>query len=200
MDGLEHGADRLGLALGPEDLALALPLGPQDAALLLALGGEDLRRPDTFGGEHAGALLPLGPHLLLHRVDDALGRVDGLDLHPGDPQPPLARRVVEHTAQPRVDLVPGGERLLQVHVPDHAAQHGRGDLLDGLDVVDDLEVGRPRVGDLEEQHRVDADHQVVLGDHRLPLERHDCSRRSMRGLTRSTNGRMKFIPGSSVLR
>jgi glycogen operon protein len=84
----------------------------------------------------------------------------------------VTRRVVEHTAQHRVDLVAGGQGLLQVHVPDHTAQHGRGDLLDRLDVVDDLVVGRSRVGDLEEQHGVDTHDQVVLGDHRLPLEGH----------------------------
>src|ERR1022692_3563657 len=33
-----------------------------------------------------------------------------------------------------------------------------------------------------------------------PLKATTCSRRSIEGLTRSTNGMMKFIPGSSVLR
>ena len=33
-----------------------------------------------------------------------------------------------------------------------------------------------------------------------PSKATTCSRRSISGLTRSTNGTMKFIPGSSVLR
>jgi len=72
-----------------------------------------------------------------------------------------------------VDLVARGQRLLKIHGPDHAAQHRRGDLLDRLDVVDDLVVRRARIGDLEEQHRVDEHHQVVLGDHRRAIERDD---------------------------
>ena len=69
-------------------------------------------------------------------------------------------------------MVPRGQGLFQVHGTDHAAQHGRGELLDRLDVVDDLVVGRPRIGDLEEQHGVDEYDQVVLGNDRLPPESH----------------------------
>src|SRR5690349_8089196 len=46
VDGLEDGADGLGLALGLEGGGLGLALGAQDRGLLLALGGEDLGLPD----------------------------------------------------------------------------------------------------------------------------------------------------------
>ena len=170
MHGLENRADGLSLALRTQDGRLLFALRGQDIALLLTLGGEDLGLLDALGVEDGGALLAFGAHLLLHRVDDGFRRVDGLDLHAGHPDSPLAGGIVEDAAEHVVDLVPGGEGGLQVHGADHASQHGSGELLDGLDVVDDLVVGRARVGDLEEQHRVDEDDQVVLGDHRRALE------------------------------
>jgi len=42
VNGLEDRADRLGLALGTQDLLLLLPFRPEDRALLFALGSEDL--------------------------------------------------------------------------------------------------------------------------------------------------------------
>jgi hypothetical protein len=45
--------------------------------------------------------------------------------------------------------------------------------VDRLDVVGDLVGGRPRVGHLVVDDGVDAEHEVVLGDHRLRCERHD---------------------------
>ena len=41
---------------------------------------------------------------------------------------------------------------------------------------------------------------ALVGRTALVLNETTCSRRSIRGFTRSTNGMMKFIPGSSVLR
>jgi non-ribosomal peptide synthetase component F len=72
-----------------------------------------------------------------------------------------------------VDVLAAGEGLLQVHAADDVAQRRLRELLDGLDVVLGL-VGRPdRVDDLEVDDRVDADHQVVLGDDALRRERDD---------------------------
>ena len=113
---------RILACLTPSAVRMALCFSPSAVRILDC--------PDALGGQDRGALLPLGAHLLLHRVLDRLRRVDGLDLHPGDPDAPLARRVIEHAAQHVVDVVARGQRLLQVHRPDHAAQHRRGDLLD----------------------------------------------------------------------
>src|SRR5690606_34027386 len=161
------------LALGLQDGGGAGALGAQDAALLLTFGGEDLRLALALGGEDGGALVTLGPHLLLHRVLDGLRRVDRLDLDPVDPDAPLAGGLVEDAAQLAVDGVAGGERALQVHRADDVPQRGHGQLLDGLDVVGDLVGGRARVGDLEVEHGVDLDDQVVLGDHRLRAQGDD---------------------------
>src|SRR3712207_3634286 len=60
VDRVEHGLDRLGLALRGEDLRLALALGAEDRGLLLTLGGEDLGLLDALGGEDRGAAGALG--------------------------------------------------------------------------------------------------------------------------------------------
>ena len=135
VDRPEDRVDRLRLALGLQDLRLALALGAQDRALLLALGGEDLRLLDALRREDRRALVAVGAHLLLHRVLDRGRRVDRLQLDAVDADAPLAGRLVEHAAQLAVDLVAGGQRLLERHAADHVAQRRHGELLDRLDVV-----------------------------------------------------------------
>ncbi|MPN12380.1 hypothetical protein SDC9_159698 [bioreactor metagenome] len=114
-----------------------------------------------------GPLVALGAHLLLHRLLDRRRRVDRLDLHAIDPDAPLAGGVVEDRTQLGVDLLAGGQRTLQVHAADHVAQGRHGELVDGLQIVRHLVDRGTRIGDLVVEHRVDVDHQVVLGDDRL---------------------------------
>ncbi len=154
--------------------------------------------PLALGLQDDGALVAVGAHLLLHRVLDRRRRIDGLELDPGDPDAPPAGRLVEHAAQLAVDLVAGGQRLLEVHPTDHVAQRGDRQLLDGLDVVGDLVRRRPRVGHLEIDDRVDVDGQVVLGDHRLRRERHHLLAQVDRGRTLSMNGTRIAMPGGST--
>src|SRR5690606_23412980 len=173
VDGLEDGADGLGLALGAQGGGLGLTLGAQDLGLLLALGAQDLGLADTLGLEDRGPLVAVGAHLLLHRVLDGGGRLDGLEFDAVDADAPLAGGFVEDAAQGRVDLLAGGQGPFEVHAADDVAQGGDGELLDGLDVAGDL-VGRgPRVGDLVVDDGVDVDDQVVLGDDRLGREGDD---------------------------
>ena len=171
VDRLEDGADRLRLSLGGEDRGLLLPLRLEDRRLLLALGGQDLRLLDPLGLQDRRPLLAVGPHLLLHRVLDRRRRVDGLQLDAMDPDAPLAGRLVEDAAQLVVDRLARRERLLERHPADHVAQRGDGEQVDRVDGVRDLVRRRLRVGDLEVDDRVDVDDEVVLGDHRLRLER-----------------------------
>ena len=184
VDRAEHGRDRLRLTLGLEDLRLALGLRAQDLRLaralrledrrlLLTLRREDRRLPDTLGGQHRGALVTVGAHLLLHRVLDRRRRVDALDLDAVDLHAPLAGRLVEDRGELGVDLFTTRQRTLEVHATDDVPQRGHRELLDGLDVVGDLVRRAHRVGHLEVDDGVDRDHQVVLGDHRLRRERDD---------------------------
>src|SRR5699024_8182374 len=100
-------------------------------------------------------------------------RVDRLELHAVDADPPASGRFVEHPTQLPVDLVTGGEGLLQVHRSDDVTQGGDRELFDTGDVVGDL-VGRVLgVGHGEVDDRVDGDHEVVAGDHRLGFEGDD---------------------------
>src|SRR6185437_8240096 len=147
--------------------------GGEDGALLGTLGGEDLGLAGAFGGQDRGALVALGTQLLLHRVLDGTGGVDGFQLDAVDPDPPLPGGLVEDSAQLAVDLLAGREGAFQVQPADHVAQRGDGQLLDGLDEVRDLVCGCLRVGDLEVQDRIDVDYEVVFGDDRLRRERYD---------------------------
>ena len=63
-----------------------------------------------------------------------------------------------------VDLLAGGEHLVQLHGPDDGAQRGLSQLAGGQDVVLDLDDGVGRVQNPEVDHRVDLDGHVVLGD------------------------------------
>src|SRR5699024_11577086 len=98
--------------------------------------------------------------------------INDLQLNPVYADTPPAGGLIEHAAQLAVDLVPAGERLLQVHRADDVADGGRGELFDGLGVVGDLIGGGLGIGDREVHHRVDVDYQVVRVDHRLRLEGH----------------------------
>ena len=100
-------------------------------------------------------------------------RVDRLQLDAADADAPLAGGLVEHDAQLAVDLVAAGERLFEVEPTDDVAQRGRGQLLDGAQVVADLVRRGAGVGHLEVDDRVDRDDEVVLGDDGLRRERDD---------------------------
>jgi hypothetical protein len=100
-------------------------------------------------------------------------RVDGLELDAVDADAPAAGLHVEDPAQLGVDLVAGGQRLLEVERSDDVTKRGDGQLLDALDEVGDLVHGRLCLGHGVVDDRVDADDEVVGGDHRLRRERHD---------------------------
>jgi hypothetical protein len=113
---------RLTLALCVEDRGLLSTLGGEDRGLLGALGSKDLCLLFTFRGQDRGTPVALGAHLLLHRGPDVRRRVDRLDLHAVDPDPPLARRLIQNHAQLSVDVLAGGQRGLERESADHVSQ------------------------------------------------------------------------------
>jgi len=70
VDGLENQVDGPGLTVGPEDRGLLVALGHQDLLLPDPFGGKDFGLPFAFGVQDGCALVPLGSHLLLHRLLD----------------------------------------------------------------------------------------------------------------------------------
>ena len=136
-----------------------MPLGLFDRCLPGALGSQD-HRP----------LLPVCAHLFLHRVLNRRRRINAAQFHPGHPQTPSVGGLVENSAQLGIDFVAAGQGLFQGHPADDIAQRSRGQLFHSDDVVVDLVDRRLGAGDLEVDHRVDIDREVVLGDHRLRRE------------------------------
>jgi hypothetical protein len=67
---------------------------------------------------------PLCLHLLVHGVHDVRRRVDALDLHPATRTPHLSVASSRISRSSRLILVPGGERLVELHVTDDVAQVG----------------------------------------------------------------------------
>src|SRR5882757_4511241 len=118
VDGLEHRGDRLGLALGAQDLRLGVTLGLQNRRGAFALGGQDRGLLEALRGQDRGPLLPVRAHLLLHRVLDRGRRVHRLQLDPVHPQAPTSGRLIEHPAQGCVDLVARGQGLLESEAAD----------------------------------------------------------------------------------
>jgi len=84
------------------------------AAALHRAGARPRRQDGRLLGpfaDRSGALVPVGAHLLLHRVLDGAGRLYRLELDPADPYPPLAGRLSSSVAQLAVYLVTRRERV-----------------------------------------------------------------------------------------
>src|SRR5215204_2710938 len=162
-----------GLAFGAQYGGPLLAFSTEDRGLLLAFRFQDRGPLVAFCGQDRSAAGPLGLHLLLHRLLDISGGDDLFELHPRHPDAPLLRYLVEDRAQLRVDLIAGGQGLVQDEVADHVAQGGLGDLLQRQVEVGDLVLGGPRVDNLVVDDGRDLHPDVVVGDDRLRLEGHD---------------------------
>src|SRR6266545_4334602 len=128
-----------------EDLRGLAELG---GGLELALGVDDL-----------GPALALGLGLLGHRALHVLGQVDLLHLDRRDLHAPRLGVLVDDPLQLLVHLVAGGQQVVQLHLAEHAAQRGLGQLGRRVHVILDREEGLLGIDDAEED-----DHAFVLGD------------------------------------
>ena len=135
-----------------------------DRLLLLAFGGVDRGVALALGGQDDGALLALGAHLLFHRGQHVLRRRDVLDLVAQHLHAPRLGGLVELGDDRDVDVGALLERAVEVDLADLAAQRRLRELRDGEQVVLDAVGGALRVEDLEVEHAVDADLDVVAGD------------------------------------
>src|SRR6185369_11378610 len=156
--------DRLGLALRLVDLLLAVRLGLLDNALLVALRLVDLRVALALGRQDHGALLALRAHLLLHRREHVVRRIDVLDLVAQHLYAPRLGRFVELAHDVHVDLPALLERSVEIDLADLAAQRRLSELRNGEVVVRNAVRRARRVEHLQIQHAVDTDLHVVLRD------------------------------------
>src|SRR5699024_1688752 len=139
---------------GGEDGGVLVAFRGEDLRLLAAFGGLDVGFAGTFGRQDHGALLAVGLHLLLHRLLDGGRRLDGLQFDSCDAEAPFGGGLVPLAAEAAVDVVAGGQGLLQRQATDDATQGGGGDLLDAEDVVGHAVDGAGRVIDLEGDHGI----------------------------------------------
>ncbi len=126
----------------------------------------------------SGALLALGAHLLFHRRQDVLRRLDVLDLVAQHLDAPGFRRLVHCVDHLGVDGAAFLERAVQIDLAHLASQRGLRQLRDGEHVVRDAVGGALGVEHLEVQDAVHAHLDVVARDadlrgdvERLLLER-----------------------------
>ncbi len=114
--------------------------------------------------EHDRAAGALGLHLLVHGVHHVRRRIDSLQLDPLHAYAPAVGRVVEDLAEVAVDLISGGERLVELEIADEVAQVRLGELRHCEHEVRDVVDETLRVGRLVVDDGVDRHDDVVLGD------------------------------------
>ena len=91
-----------------------------------------------------------------------------LQFDAGDLHAPRLGRMVDHGQQPGIDLVALGQGLVEVHrAHDRPQIGGRERHERGVEVAHFIS-GLGGVDHLEEDHAVDRDHRIVLGDDLLP--------------------------------
>ena len=101
-----------------------------------------------------GPLLALRLGLLGHGPLHLLGQVHGLDGHLGDLHAPGVRVLVDDLLEHGRQALALGEELVEVGLPQDAAQRGLGLLARGVEVVLHLHDGLDRVHDAEVDDRV----------------------------------------------
>ena len=132
-----NGLDRSGLTLGLVDGLLLFRFRRLDDLLLVAVGGVDGGVALPFGLQNRGAFLALGAHLLLHRGQHVLRRVDVLDLVAQHLHAPRFGGLVHFGNDHHVDVRPLFERAIELNLADLAAEVRLRQLGDGVGVVGD---------------------------------------------------------------
>ena len=153
-----------GLTLGLVDGLLLLRFRGLDDLLLIAVGGVDRGVALPFGLQNRGALLALGAHLLLHRRQHVLRRVDVLDLVAEHLHAPRFRGLVHFADHHEVDVRPLLEGAIELDLADLAAEVRLRELRDRIGVVGDAVRRAGGIEDFEVQDAVDRDLYVVARD------------------------------------
>jgi hypothetical protein len=125
---------------------------------------EDLRLAQAVGLGDGGAAAALGGHLQVHRVLQFVRHAQVADLDADDLGAPRIGRLVDDRKEDLVDLGALGQRVVEVHGADDAAQIGRREVDDRLLEVLHLVGGARGVVDAVEHHAVGDHRGIVLGD------------------------------------
>src|SRR5699024_7226894 len=146
----------LSIAFSLENCGLTLTFSLQDFGLFL-----------SFSGQARGATITFRSHLLFHRILDGSWGINSFDFNTGHPQTPLRSRLIQNTAQLRIDGVTRGQCFFKIHETNHVTNRCGGQVLYSCNVVGNA-VGRcGRIVDLKIHHGIDRDHEVVFGNDRL---------------------------------
>jgi hypothetical protein len=152
------------LAFGLVDGLLLLRFRRLDDLLLVALGLVDRGVALPFRLQDRGAFFAFGAHLLFHRRQHVLRRVDVLDLVAEHFHAPRFRGFVDFADDHQIDVCALLERAIELDLADLAAQVGLRQLRDREGVVRDT-VRRPCwIEDFEIEHSVHGDLNVVARD------------------------------------
>ncbi len=114
--------------------------------------------------QYCGALLPLRPHLLLHRLEDIGRRPNRLDFVAQDFGAPRLRGLVDLGHDIRVDQRTFLEGVVEFDLADLTSERRLRELLDCEGQVRDTIRRAFGVDDLVVQNTVDVDEDVVLRD------------------------------------
>src|SRR5882724_3308313 len=172
--GLGDHANRGPFALGAVDGALFFPLRLKNGSLTLAIGDIDLLLALALGFRNQRALLPLGSDLRLHGAQNGFRRCQALDFVAQHLDAPVAPRLVELGDDVAIDVLARFERLVELHLADHATQRGLGELADRRDVVRRAIGREARIRYLVVKNAVDRELGIVFSNASLlgNIERH----------------------------
>src|SRR5580704_4722260 len=126
----------------------------------------------AFGGDDLGTALALGLGFLGHRALHVIGQRDVLDLDRRDLGTPGLGVLVDHILDLVINAGRIRQQLIETETPDHVADRGLADLIDGVKDILDGDHRLFRIGDVIVGHCRDIDRDVVFGNDLLRRDLH----------------------------
>ena len=152
------------LAFGFVDLLFFFGDGKVDDLGFLTFRNVDFFLPFAFRAGDHGAAFALGAHLLFQRVVDGVGQQDVGNLITQHFHAPGLRGFIQRVDDFDVDFRAFFKGFVQLNLADDRAQRGLRQTGGGVAIVGNAVAGRLRVDDLQIEHAIDADADVVAGD------------------------------------
>ncbi len=161
---VEFFSDAISVSVWRYRSVIAIGCGGDDAGGLRQLrGGFEL----AGRVNDLGALLALGLGLPGHRALHVGRQIDVLHFDRRHLDAPRVGVLIENLLQLLVQPLALRQQIVELDLPEHAAQRRLRELRRRVDVVLDLDDRPPRIHHPEVEHRVDLDRHVVARDHVL---------------------------------